>query len=216
VDNICTPTPIGVHTLPPLPYAYDALEPVIDTQTLQIHHDKHHKKYVDDLNITELALADARKKSDFTSIKCLERDLAFNGSGHILHSVYWTIMTKPDTGGTPSDKFMDWLSYCFGSFDAFKAQFLAATKNVEASGWGVLGFNPAFCRLEILQCEKHQDLTQWGIIPILVCDVWEHAYYLKYKNVRNDYVDAWWWVVIWCVGERRLVAAVNVTLSFVL
>ena len=197
----------GTHVLPALPYSYDALEPVIDAETLKIHHDKHHQKYVDDLNKTELALVDARNKNDYSSIKCLERDLAFNGSGHILHSIYWTIMTKPDTGGKPSDNFMQWINWSFGSYDAFKAQFSAATKNVEASGWGILGYNPAFCCLEILQCEKHQDLTQWGTIPLLVCDVWEHAYYLKYQNVRDDYVDAWWRLVDWAEVERRFAEA---------
>ena len=211
----CRPIKPGAHTLPPLPYAYDALEPVIDAKTLQIHHDKHHKKYVDDLNKTELALVGARNKGDYSSIKCLERDLAFNSSGHILHSIYWTIMTNPDAGGAPGDSFMNWIDWNFGSFNAFKAQFAAAAKNTEASGWGILGYNPAFCRLEILQCEKHQNLTQWGIIPILVCDVWEHAYYLKYQNMRDDYVDSWWRLVNWNEVERRFISAFSGKLALI-
>jgi len=182
---------------------------VIDAKTLEIHHDKHHKKYVDDLNKAEISLAEARNRGDYTYIKYLENELAFNGSGHILHSIYWTIMTSPGTGGSPSSKVMSWINTCFGSFDKFKAQFSAATQTVEASGWGILGYNPAFCRLEILQCEKHQNLTQWGVIPILVCDVWEHAYYLKYQNLRNNYVDAWWSLVNWNEVEQRFVKAYN-------
>jgi len=202
-----TPVKPGGHKLPPLPYPYDALEPVIDAKTLEIHHNKHHKKYVDDLNKAELALVDAREKKDFTYIKYWENELAFNGSGHILHSIYWTIMTSPGTGGAPGENTANWIDWYFGSFDAFKAQFSAAAKNVEGSGWGILGYNPAFGHLEILICEKHQNLTQWGIIPILVCDVWEHAYYLKYQNLRPDYVDAWWKLVNWPEVERRLVDA---------
>jgi len=180
---------------------------VIDAKTLEIHHDKHHKKYVDNLNKAELSLVAARNQGDFAYIKYLENELAFNGSGHILHSIYWTIMTHPGSGGLPSEKLLSWINLCFGSFDAFKAQFSAATKSVEASGWGILGYNPAFCRLEILQCEKHQNLTQWGIIPILVCDVWEHAYYLSYQNMRDRYVDAWWSLVNWNEVEHRFAKA---------
>ena len=201
------PVEAGKHVLPPLRYPYDALEPVIDAKTLQIHHDKHHKKYVDELNKAELALVAARNRGDYALVKGLENDLAFNGSGHILHSVYWTIMTHPGTGGNPGPNTMNHINWYFGSFDHFKAQFSAATKSVEASGWGILGYNPAFFRLELLQCEKHQNLTQWGMIPILVCDVWEHAYYLKYQNLRDNYVDAWWSLVNWNEVELRLVRA---------
>ena len=204
-----TPIPAGKHTLPPLPYPYNALEPVIDTETLTIHHDKHHKKYVDDLNAAELALVSVRSQNDYKYIKYWENELSFNGSGHILHSVYWTIMTRPDTGGTPGECTQKHIDWYFGGFDAFKAQFTAAANAVEGSGWCVLGYNPAFSRLELLQAEKHQNLTQWGISPLLVCDVWEHAYYLKYKNVRADYVSAWWKLVNWSEVEKRLVNAAN-------
>jgi Fe-Mn family superoxide dismutase len=202
--------PLGGHTLPPLRYGYNALEPVIDAETLQIHHEKHHKKYVDELNKAELALAAIRHAEDYSHlncVKCLEEAIAFNGSGHILHSVYWTIMTAPDTGGNPGTNTKSFIDWYFGSVNAFKAQFAAAAKTVEGSGWGILAYNPAFGRLEILQSEKHQNLTQWGAIPILVCDVWEHAYYLKYKNGRDSYVDAWWRLVDWNEVEHRLVLA---------
>ena len=197
----------GEHTLPPLPYPLDALEPVIDAKTLQIHHDKHHKKYVDDLNTAEKALVQARQEGNFDKISYWEDQLAFNGSGHILHSIYWTVMTRPGQGGAPGEYTSSHINWYFGSQDAFHKQFSAATKVVEGSGWGILGYNTAFSRLELLQCEKHQNLTQWGIVPILVCDVWEHAYYLKYQNDRADYVDKWWQLVNWLEVERRLIDA---------
>ncbi|MCL2408099.1 MAG: superoxide dismutase [Oscillospiraceae bacterium] len=211
MDNTM-PAAAGTHVLPPLPYPYDALEPLIDAETVQIHHDKHHKKYVDDLNKAELALETARTAGDYSLIKHWEKELAFNGSGHILHSVYWAIMTTPDTGGIPEEYTAKYISWYFGGFDAFKAQFKAAAAAVEGSGWCILGYNPAFSRLEILQSEKHQDLTQWGVIPILVCDVWEHAYYLKYKNMRADYIDAWWRLINWNEVEKRFIKSARGTL----
>ena len=202
-------TPIGGHTLPPLPYAYGALAPVIDEKTLRIHHDRHHRKYVDDLNRAELAAAEARRTGNFEYISCFENALAFNGSGHILHSIYWTVMAPPGTGGQPGALTRRMISTYFGSPEAFKAQFTAAAVATEASGWAVLGYNPAFGHLELLQCQKHQNLTQWGIIPVLVCDVWEHAYYLTYQNDRARYVEAWWRLVNWFEVERRLAFAMG-------
>lgn len=193
---------IGGHTLPPLPYAYDALLPVIDEKTLRIHHDIHHKKYVDDLNSAEIKMQNARMAGDYSAIKYLENELAYNGSGHILHSIYWTVMQSPSKS-SPSEMLSQWLEFSFESFDKFKAQFTAAAVATEGGGWAILGWNPAWQRLEMLQCEKHQNLTQWGTIPILVCDVWEHAYYLKYQNARADYVKAWWELVNWNEVERR-------------
>ena len=200
-----SPVPAGGHTLPPLNYPYNALEPIISEQTLHLHHDKHHKAYVDALNKAELALVEARKQGDYQFVKYWENELAFNGSGHILHSVYWDIMAPLGTGGAPGEYTRYYIDQYFGSFEAFKAQFLAAAKAVEGSGWCILGYNPAFARLEILQAEKHQNLTQWGIIPILVCDVWEHAYYLSYQNEKPAFIDAWWELINWDAVERRLI-----------
>jgi len=204
-----SPVPAGGHTLPPLKYAYNALEPVIGEETLRLHHDKHHKAYVDGLNKAELALVEARRQGDYQFVKYWENELAFNGSGHILHSVYWDIMAPPGTGAVPGEYTSYYIDQYFGSFEAFKAQFLAAAKAVEGSGWCVLGYNPAFFRLEILQAEKHQNLTQWGIIPILVCDVWEHAYYLGYQNEKPKFVDAWWQLINWNAVESRLLSAMG-------
>jgi Fe-Mn family superoxide dismutase len=199
--------PLGQHRLPPLPYPYDALEPVISENALRIHHDKHHRAYVDGLNEAEVSLAEARQRGDYRFIKYWENMLAFNGSGHILHSIFWTVMAPVGTGGRPGAQTAFQINSYFGSQDNFKEQFMNATLKVEASGWGILVWNPAWWRLEILQAEKHQNLTQWSGIPILVCDVWEHAYYLDYQNRRNDYIDAWWSLINWYEVERRLLLA---------
>ena len=201
------PVPIGGHTLPELPYPYDALEPVIDAKTLRIHHEKHHKKYVDDLNATERALEEVREKKEWSKIGHLENLLAFNGSGHVLHSVYWTNMTGPESGGTPLEHTASYLDWMFGGLESFIAQFTALASKVQGSGWVILGYHTAFRRLELLPCEKHQNLTQWGIIPILVCDVWEHAYYLKYQNDRGSYASNWWKLVNWRDVEARFIQA---------
>ncbi len=201
--------PPGQHRLPPLPYAYNALEPVISERALRIHHDKHHKAYVDGLNKAEINLVKARQNSDYAYIKYWENQLSFNGSGHILHSIFWTIMTPIGTGGQPGPQTTNQIVGYFGTYDAFKEQFETAAEKVEASGWGILIWQPAWRRLEILQCEKHQNLTQWGGIPILVCDVWEHAYYLDYQNKRKEYINAWWDLVNWHEVEKRLLFAMG-------
>ena len=202
----------GAHTLPPLPYPYNALEPVIDAKTMEIHHDKLHKGIVDALNKAELALVEVRKQGNYDFIKYWENEIAFLGSGHILHSVFWTNMAHAAGGESPGEYLTNQINQYFGSFSAFKAQFLAATKSVEGSGWGVLGYHPAFRHLEILQCEKFQNLTQWGIIPILVCDVWEHAYFLKYYQAMDQYVDAWWGLINWEDVKKRLIEAMEAKL----
>lgn len=201
--------PPGQHQLPPLPYPYNALEPVISSTTLRIHHDRHHKSYVDGLNKAELKLVEARQNRDFSLIKHWERELAFHGSGHILHSIYWIVMAPVGRGGQPGMLTQNQINRYFGNFNAFHEQFTNAAVEVEASGWAVLVWNPSWGRVEILTAEKHQDLTQWSSIPILVLDVWEHAYYLDYQNKRKDYVNAWWQLVNWYEIERRLSLALS-------
>lgn len=201
--------PPGQHQLPPLPYSYNALEPIITEEALRIHHDKHHKSYVDGLNKAEISLVQARRKNDYALIKHWERELAFHGSGHILHSIFWTNMAPAGMGGQPGPQTMHQINGYFGSFNNFKEQFKKAAEEVEASGWGILTWQPTWRRLEILQAEKHQNLTQWSGIPILVCDVWEHAYYLDYQNKRKEYIDAWWNLINWYEVERRLLLAMN-------
>ena len=204
-----TPVPIGQHKLPALPYGYNALDPVIDEKTLKIHHDIHHKKYVDDLNKTELEAQDMRNSGSFDNINIIGENLAYNGSGHILHSIYWTIMASPGCGGKPGSITEALIKSYFKYFEAFKNQFIHAASKVHGSGWGILGYNPYFKRLEILQAEKYENMTQWGIIPVLVCDVWEHAYYLKYQNKRDEYINSWWTLINWSEVENRLIYAVQ-------
>lgn len=184
------------HELPPLPYAYNALEPHIDEQTMKLHHDIHHKAYVDGLNAAEAALAKARETGDFAGVKAASLNAAFHGSGHLLHCIFWTNM-GPGKGGEPSGDLAEHIKRCFGSFDAFKKHFSAAAAQVEGSGWAILAYRKLDDCLVVLQAEKHQNCTQWGVQPLLVLDVWEHAYYLKYQNKRPAYIEAWWNVVNW-------------------
>jgi len=198
--------PIVPHTLPPLPYAYNALEPHIDEQTMRLHHDKHHQSYVDGLNKAEEMLAAARKENDFKLVKHWERELAFHGSGHFLHVIFWENM-GPGKGGEPKGELAKKIANDFGSFEAFKNHFSAAATAVEGSGWAILVYHPQTAQLQILTAEKHQQLTQWGVDPLLCLDVWEHAYYLKYQNRRADYVKAWWNVVNWDDVQNRFAKA---------
>ncbi|SDE41683.1 superoxide dismutase [Sporomusa acidovorans] len=201
--------PAGKHKLPPLPYPYSALEPVISADTVRIHHDIHHKAYVEGLNKAELAMVEARRCNDFSLVKYWENELAFNGSGHILHSIYWTVMAPECYGSEPMRCTVQKVTQYFGRFDAFMEQFIAAATKVEGSGWAIVAWNPAWSRLEILMAEKHQNLTQWGVIPILVIDVWEHAYYLDYQSKREQYVKEWVKLINWSEVERRLVLAMR-------
>ncbi len=184
------------HELPLLPYDYDALEPYLDEQTLRIHHDKHHQGYVSGLNETEEKLQQAQQAGDFANIRALCDALAFNYSGHLFHSIYWTNMS-PNGGGRPEGALAEQIEEDFASFDTFRSQFLAATNAVQGSGWGVLVWQPLGQQLVILQAEKHQNLTQWGAVPIMVLDVWEHAYYLQYQNRRPEFTEGFFDVVNW-------------------
>ncbi len=191
------------HELPDLPYAYDALEPYYEERTLRLHHDAHHKAYVDGLNKAEAKLVEARENNDFSLVKHWERELAFHGSGHILHSIFWTNM-KPEGGGPAEGAVAQQIKADFRGFPAFKEQFTAAAAAVEGSGWTLLCWNPQFDKLEILTSEKHQNLTQWGAIPLLVLDLWEHAYYLQYQNKKAAFIEAWWNLVNWEDVNARL------------
>jgi superoxide dismutase, Fe-Mn family len=190
------------HELPLLPYEYDALEPYLDEQTLRIHHDKHHQGYVSGLNEAEDKLQQARQAGDFANIRALSDALAFNYSGHLFHSIYWTNMS-PNGGGRPEGALAEQIEKDFASFDTFRSQFLAATNAVQGSGWGVLVWQPLGQQLVILQAEKHQNLAQWGAVPIMVLDVWEHAYYLQYQNRRPEFTEGFFDVVNWSEVANR-------------
>jgi len=199
------------YTLPPLPYDYDALEPAIDAQTMKLHHDKHHQGYVNGLNKALASLEAARGAGEegMAKVPAITHDLAFNGSGHVLHSVFWTIMKKG--GSQPSGAIASQIARDFGSVEGMQGQFSTAAKAVKGSGWGILAWEPLGQRLLVLAAEQHQNLTVWGVAPLLVLDVWEHAYYLKYQNDRGAYVKAWWSVVNWDMVGQRLDAAKRIT-----
>ena len=193
--------------LPPLPYGADALEPYYDARTVELHHGKHHQAYVNGLNAAIDGLAAARSAGDFGLIKHLEREVAFHGGGHVLHSIFWTNL-RPGGGGQPDGALGDALAREFGSFAAFDAQLRAATNAVEGSGWGVVAADPSSGALIVLQVEKHQNQVLPGWTPILVIDVWEHAYYLNYQNRRAEWVDAVMnHLVDWANVAKRLAEA---------
>lgn len=192
------------HVLPTLPYSYDALEPYISERTMRLHHDVHHRAYVEQLNRAEEALAQARHDGNWSTVNDLERQLAFNGSGHFLHTIFWSNMS-PNGGGRPDNEaLLQQIERDFGSFDAFRDQFTAAANALLGPGWVLLVWQPMGEKLEILQTELHHYSTQWTSVPILVLDLWEHAYYLQYQTRRPDYVESWWNVVNWPDVARRL------------
>lgn len=201
---------IGKHELPPLPYSYDALEPYIDAKTMILHHKSHHKSYVDGLNQAELALQDARNTNDYSYIKHWLNEISFNGAGHYLHTIFWSNMA-PDAGGKPHGNIAEEINLTFGSFDAFKKYFSAVAEEVEGSGWAVFVWSPRSGRTDVLQLEKHQYLSMQDMVPLLVLDVWEHAYYLKYHTNRNGYIEAWWNVINWEDVEKRFLEASKLT-----
>ncbi len=191
------------YELPPLPYDYDALEPHIDEATMRIHHDKHHATYVTGLNGALEKLEAARASGDLAAVQQLSRLVAFHGGGHTNHTIFWEIM-GPNGGGEPSGALAAQIAKDFGSFAGFKAHFSAASAAVEGSGWGVLAWHPELDSLTVQTMMNQQNLTILGSDPVLMLDVWEHAYYLKYQNRRPDYIEAWWNVVNWDAVAQRL------------
>ena len=191
-----------VYTLPDLPYDYSALEPWISGEIMQLHHDKHHAAYVAGANTALEKLAAAREAGDFGAINKLEKDLAFNLGGHVNHAVFWTIMA-PAAGGAPEGELAAAIDEFFGGFEGFKAQFEQTSLGVQGSGWGVLVWDILGQRLNTVQLYDHQNNVPLGEIPLLQLDMWEHAFYLQYKNVKADYVKAWWNVVNWPQVQRR-------------
>ncbi len=190
------------YTLPDLPYDYAALEPHISGEIIELHHDKHHAAYVKGANDTLDKLADARSKGEYGSIVGLEKTFAFHLSGHILHSLYWQNLSG-DGGDKPDGALGAAIDADFGSFDAFKAQLTQATATTQGSGWGVLSYDSLGKKLTVQQVENHQSNLGIGTTPLLVFDAWEHAFYLQYKNVKPDYVNALWNIVNWADVAAR-------------
>ncbi len=192
---------MSVHQLPPLPYAYDALEPYIDTQTMQIHHTKHHQAYVDNLNkavtgspVESWSLEELIAKLSQVP-EAIRTAVRNHGGGHLNHSLFWQMMA-PNAGGTPQGELAQAIASAFGSFESFKEKFTAAAMGRFGSGWAWLVVKPSGA-LEVYSTANQDSPLTDGDKPILGVDVWEHAYYLKYQNRRNEYVQAWWNVVNW-------------------
>ncbi|MFC7008830.1 superoxide dismutase [Halalkalicoccus salilacus] len=196
----------GEYTLPDLPYAYDALEPAISERIMELHHSAHHQGYVDGTNDALERLQEMRRSDDFEGIKRAKRDLSFNLSGHVNHSVFWRNMT-PDGGGDPEGKFCQRLIEEFGSVERFREEFSEAAKAVESNGWAWLFYEPVGDQLLVGQVESQNRLAHQDVTPLLGLDVWEHAYYLQYENERGEYVDSWWDVVDWDDVAARFEAA---------
>ena len=201
------------YTLPDLDYDYGALAPHIAPEIMELHHSKHHAAYVKGANTALEALAEARDKGEHGTIAKLEKDLAFNLGGHINHSVFWKNMS-PEGGGEPTGAVADALGEFFGSFDAFKKQFTAAANGIQGSGWAMLVWDTLGKRLTLHQLYDQQANVPVGQLPILQRDMWEHAFYLQYKNVKADYADAWWNVVNWTDVEARLAAAKKAEITY--
>jgi Fe-Mn family superoxide dismutase len=194
------------YTLPELPYDYSALAPSISGQIMELHHGKHHQAYVTGANAAVAALADARDKGDLGNVNKLEKDLAFNLGGHVNHSIFWTNMS-PDGGDKPTGALASALDDNFGSFDKFAAHFTAAAMGVQGSGWAALTWDSIGKKLLINQFFDQQSNFAAGAVPLLLLDVWEHAYYLDYKNVRADYVKAFWNITNWANVAQRFAVA---------
>ncbi|MGH8791075.1 MAG: superoxide dismutase [Stackebrandtia sp.] len=197
---------MSTYSLPDLDYDYGALEPAMSGEILELHHGKHHAAYVKGANDTLERLAASRETGDFGSLVGLEKTMAFNLSGHVLHSIFWNNLS-PEGGGRPEGELAAAIDEHFGGFDAFSKQLSAATAGVQGSGWGVLSYEPLGRRLLVEQVYDHHGNVGQGSTPLLVFDAWEHAYYLQYRNVRPDYVQRLWDLVNWSDVAARFDAA---------
>jgi Fe-Mn family superoxide dismutase len=195
-----------VYTLPELTYDYSALEPHISARIMELHHSKHHAAYVAGANAALEQMEEARANNSFGTINKLEKDLAFHLGGHINHSIFWTNLAA-GAADRPSGELASAIDEFFGTFDAFKAHFSAASLGIQGSGWGILSWDPVGARLIVQQLFDQQANTAQGTVPILQLDMWEHAFYLDYQNVKADYVNAFWNIVNWDNVAQRFAAA---------
>lgn len=195
------------YQLPDLPYDFNALEPVISAEIMELHYTKHHKAYVTNLNTALEKYHEAEGKNDVPSMIALQSAIRFNGGGHINHSIFWTILAPEGNELNPHGELAKAIQRDFHSFDSFKERLTNASVAIQGSGWGWLGFNKGQKRLEIATCANQDPLSSQNLIPLLGIDVWEHAYYLQYKNLRADYVKAIWQVFNWRHIEERYAKA---------
>jgi Fe-Mn family superoxide dismutase len=191
------------YVLPNLPYDDGALEPYCEGRVLELHHGKHHAAYVKGLNHTLERLEEARAREEFEAIVGLEKALAFNLSGHVLHSFFWTTPLSPQGGDEPGGELRDAIDHSFGSFASFRRQLSHASISVQGSGWGSLAWEPLGQRLVVEQIYDHQNNVAVGSLPLIVIDAWEHAYYLQYQNRRAAYVENVWKVLNWPAVQAR-------------
>jgi Fe-Mn family superoxide dismutase len=188
--------------LPPLGYAYDALEPAYSAELLELHYAAHHKAYVDGANQTLAALVEARSRRDFARINQLERDLAFHLSGHVMHSIFWRNL-EPNGGAPPSGRLEACIDSSFGSLDSLRRQMAAAGTSLQGSGWVSLAWESTRGTLLVQQVYDHQDNTGSATLPLLVMDMWEHAYYLQYRNRKDRWISVFWDLINWGDVRRR-------------
>ena len=193
---------MAVYVLPELDYPYDALEPHISAEIMELHHSKHHQAYVDGANAALASLEAAREAGDMAAVNLYEKNLAFHLGGHSNHSVFWKNMS-PNGGGEPTGALASAIDDSFGSLESFKKQFTAAAMGLQGSGWAVLAYDTISGRLVTFQLYDQQGNVPVGTVPLLMLDMWEHAFYLDYQNVKADYVKAFWNIVNWAdVTER--------------
>lgn len=197
------------YTLPALPYDFNALEPVISAEIMNLHYTKHHQAYVNNLNKALEQYAEAEQKNDIAAMIALQQAIRFNGGGHVNHSIFWTnLAPKAEGGGTPPEgNLAKAIDHNFGSLQTFIDQFSAKSVGLQGSGWVWLGYNKNSKHLEIAACDNQDPLSTKGLVPLLGVDVWEHAYYLQYKNVRPEYVKAIWNIINWKNVAERFASA---------
>jgi superoxide dismutase, Fe-Mn family len=200
------------YNLPDLPYDHGALEPHISGAIMELHHDKHHRAYVEGANHAIEQLLEARQHEDFSHIGALQHALAFNVSGHVLHSLFWQNLA-PRAGGRPTGALAQAIDRDFGSFERFKKQLVQTAGAIMGSGWAALSWEPLTRRLGTTQIHDHQSEITQGSVPLLVLDAWEHAYYLQYHNEKAKYFEAIWNVWNWPDVARRFEAAQRVDLA---
>jgi Fe-Mn family superoxide dismutase len=194
------------YTLPDLTYDYGSLEPNISGKIMELHHDKHHLAYVNGANTALDLLAEARDKNDLTWVNKLQKDLAFNLAGHVNHTVFWRNLS-PEGGDKPVGELASAIDEFFGSYDGFRAHFTASALGIQGSGWSILAWDVLGQKLIIEQLYDHQGNLAPASIPLLMLDMWEHAFYLDYQNVKGEYVKAFWNIVSWPDVTARFEAA---------
>ena len=192
----------GNFALQSLPYSENFLEPFVDAETMHLHYTYHHGGAVKGANKDLQMIKKALDENNLETVDFWTRKLAYHFSSHVLHTIFWTNLSNKQT--SPGGKLLSYIDKNFGSFDRLKLYLTTTSKNVDGNGWGILGYQPYSDSLVVMQCENHEKLTQWGVIPLLVIDVWEHAYYLKYRNKRNDFVDAVFPLINWDNVASRL------------